>query len=274
MTIIHPPYHLYCKEAIQRLLFFSVFLFRFAACFQPELAPRNIYIDVGANDGSSVRTFVDEMLSITGTNKDRNGFQASEAYSSPEHNRSIPWIVHAFEPNPRFEKQLHEICGELQASKKIASCRLHVGTAMFIKDGNMTFYSDQDNGMSGDLGASLKSTSRSINPSHASYSVHVVDVVSFFTRLHIRRSDFVVLKLDVEGAEFEIVRRILLHGLMDYIDKIAVEWHHTNFWVFGAGGDDSPERKKITEEYTKMYEHLKWMIEGDEEIKSKFVSWG
>ena len=258
-----------------RSLFIRIFLFRcLAAGLQPELAPRNIYIDVGANDGSSVSTFVNEMLSITGNNRDRNGFQAIEAYTSPLHNKSTPWIVHAFEPNPKYEKHLQEICKELQSNKKTVSCRLHLGTAMYIKDGNMTFYSDQENGMTGDLGASLKSTSRSIKPSHASYSVHVVDVVTFFTRMHIRRSDFVVLKLDVEGAEFEIVRRILLHGLMDYIDKIAVEWHHTNVWVFGPKEDDSPERKKISEEYAKMYEHLKWMIEGDDEIKAKFVSWG
>ena len=260
-----------------RSLFIRIFLFRcLAAGLQPELAPRNIYIDVGANDGSSVRTFVDEMLNITGNGRDvaHNGIQAIEAFSSTLYDKTIPWIVHAFEPNPRYNDQLHETCKQLLATKKTASCRLHLGTAMFIKDGNMTFYSDQENGNTGDAGASLKSSSRSIKPSHASYSVHVVDVVTFFTRMHIRRSDFVVLKLDVEGAEFEIVRRILLHGLMDYIDKIAVEWHHTNVWVFGPKEDDSPERKKISEEYAKMYEHLKWMIEGDDEIKAKFVSWG
>jgi FkbM family methyltransferase len=258
-------------------IFFRMFLFRcLVASLQPELAPRNIYIDVGANDGSSVRTFIDEMLNITGNGRDvaHNGIQAIEAFSSPFYDKAISWTVHAFEPNPRYNSQLEDTCKHLLTTKKTASCRLHLGTAMFVKDGNMTFYSDQENGNTGDAGASLKSTSRSIKPSHASYSVHVVDVVSLFARMHIRRSDFVVLKLDVEGAEFEIVRRILLHGLMDYIDKIAVEWHHTNYWVFGAGGDDSPERKKVTEEYTKMYEHLKWMIEGEEEIKSKFVSWG
>jgi hypothetical protein len=33
---------------------------------------------------------------------------------------------------------------------------------------------------------------------------------------------------------------MVLYGLIPYTDKIAVEWHHNNFWVFGGPGTHSP----------------------------------
>jgi hypothetical protein len=43
--------------------------------------------------------------------------------------------------------------------------------------------------------------------------------------LNIRHDDFVFLKIDIEGFEFEIVRRLLVTGILEHlVDKIAVEW--------------------------------------------------
>ena len=55
-------------------------------------------------------------------------------------------------------------------------------------------------------------------------TVPCVDIVTLFRREHITVDDFVVLKIDVEGAEYDIMRRIIVTGLYRLVDKLAVEW--------------------------------------------------
>jgi hypothetical protein len=40
-------------------------------------------------------------------------------------------------------------------------------------------------------------------------------------------------QIDVEGAEYDIMRRLLTAGLHDRIDLLGVEWHHNNWQVLG-----------------------------------------
>lgn len=37
--------------------------------------------------------------------------------------------------------------------------------------------------------------------------------------------DFVVVKMDVEGAEFELVKKILIDNTIEKIDELYIEWH-------------------------------------------------
>lgn len=42
---------------------------------------------------------------------------------------------------------------------------------------------------------------------------------------HIVKQDEVVLKLDIEGAEYSVLPHMIKNGSIDYIDRLFIEWH-------------------------------------------------
>eukprot|EP01035_Chromulina_nebulosa_P038243 gene38243-51655_t len=71
---------------------------------------------------------------------------------------------------------------------------------------------------------------------------------------------------------------MVVTGMLDHlVDKIAVEWHHTAFFVFGKPNDvsssDYKTRLDIHEKYLRKYESIQWMCE-EGDLMKKFVSWG
>lgn len=41
-----------------------------------------------------------------------------------------------------------------------------------------------------------------------------------------------MVKIDIEGAEFPVIVRALLHGLVPLWDELSVEWHSRNPFIF------------------------------------------
>ena len=54
-----------------------------------------------------------------------------------------------------------------------------------------------------------------------------VDCVSLvdYIKKNINISDYIVLKLDIEGAEFEVLDDLIENHLIEYINLIIIEWH-------------------------------------------------
>jgi hypothetical protein len=75
-------------------------------------------------------------------------------------------------------------------------------------------------------------------------NVTAVDIVSFLKNLQIREMDEVVIKMDVEGSEYALCRRMIAYCLFPLIDRIAIEWHHHNQFVFGHHGDKYEKEHK------------------------------
>lgn len=61
------------------------------------------------------------------------------------------------------------------------------------------------------------------NSAFPSYDVQCVGIVGLVQALH--EFDVIVLKLDVEGAEYEILRSLINSGLISRISRLYVEWH-------------------------------------------------
>lgn len=59
-------------------------------------------------------------------------------------------------------------------------------------------------------------------------SINLLDIVSLIKRIRVRSEDFLFVKMDVEGMEYEIMRRLITSGVLTHlIDKIAVEWYES-----------------------------------------------
>lgn len=46
---------------------------------------------------------------------------------------------------------------------------------------------------------------------------------------HLIKDDMVILKMDIEGAEYDVLEEIIHSGAIDLIDKVYIEWHSYMF---------------------------------------------
>ena len=185
---------------------------------------RNIYIDLGANNGDSITAFVNKAFSgsleIDGSSAVQGGWKT--LLSRPDGTAIDPksWNIIAFEANIGFTNKLQAIERNLTDGKYVSSIKIYNGTAISTSDGTIDFVWDSKYGaFSGatTMKESFSAVGRTI-------TVPKVDIVTLFRKEHITVDDFVVVKVDIEGAEYDLVRRIITSGIYRYIDKLAVEW--------------------------------------------------
>jgi hypothetical protein len=58
-----------------------------------------------------------------------------------------------------------------------------------------------------------------------SFKIKCFDFSSFI-KDNFNKEDYIVVKLDIEGAEYEVMDKLISDGTIDYIDSIYVEWHN------------------------------------------------
>lgn len=160
---------------------------------------RSIYIDFGANTGDTIAA---QMAS------------------------SVVDFCWGFEPNPalatlarrRFEGQPVEI----------------IEMAAWVGEGVLPLY----------LGHPLSSTLLAGKVALEEYPEYVVtyeksvDVSTFDTgqwlREHVSEADDVIVKMDIEGAEYQVLQRLLDGGEIDLIKELRCEFHVERFPAFEA----------------------------------------
>jgi FkbM family methyltransferase len=223
-----------------------------------ESTQRKVFFDFGSNDGSSIEFFFDSAFS-----NDKLEIQGGTS-SSVLRGRGAEtgWEVVAVEANPRFTPKLDALKQRLLREAKVGKFHLYTSTALASNDGNITFYFDTPEG---DAGASIIKDSHSVKGGK-NITVRALDVHTLFRdELGISARDYVVVKMDIEGAEFEMMRRILSHGLLRYVDVLAVEWHDVNDQFTGY----DPATKQF---YTQKRECLQWVIDGAHKLVQE--NWG
>jgi hypothetical protein len=175
------------------------------------------FFDVGAHDGDTLDFFLDHNIVYHG------------------------WNVWCFEPSPQFISKLIEKSQSFGDKFKIKICPFGIGgknTQLPLRitecDLCNSFYSDLD-------GPNIKKDIK--------YEV-IGSIVSLseFMKKFTTSSDEVVIKLDCEGAEFDILEDLLENQeLLSRISTIYVEFH----------GYHQPEREKKRAELEKKFTELK-----------------
>ncbi len=61
-------------------------------------------------------------------------------------------------------------------------------------------------------------------PPDKSQETECIDL-SNFIQTNFKMDDYIYLKLDIEGAEYEVLDKTIIDGTLPYIDTIIVEWH-------------------------------------------------
>jgi FkbM family methyltransferase len=150
------------------------------------------------------------------------------------------WEIHAFEANPA--------CGLLQ---RVKSWKLNViphECAVWISDGVVAFR--QENHRRSDSGSPTDGRSdidgwgssvAAVDAQHPGYEPEIVVPCIDFSRFvqELPAPAEIVCKLNVEGSEFPVLRRMLAQGTIDRISKLYVEFHQ---WMIPSETDVTVEK--------------------------------
>ncbi|GLI65060.1 hypothetical protein VaNZ11_008474 [Volvox africanus] len=165
--------------------------------------PRKFFLDLGARTGDSV----EKMLIKTHTD-----------YSD--------YIIHAFECNPENMPLVLSGLDRLKAEYKLLPENVVlVEAAAWIQKGTLSFHMDSrkvgNDGQPGKTGGSL------FDSPHAQGSLVTVPSVDFSEYLEstVQYVDHVICKIDIEGAEYELLTHIIRRGSIILCDVIMIEWH-------------------------------------------------
>lgn len=145
----------------------------------------NVYIDLGCHDGKTVEEF-------------RNWRKLAFPFMKE-------WEIYAYDPNPEVKKKWDIIKDENT---------FFFQQAVWIKAGEFDFALDGQGStlMKGKKGAWDGEVIKV-------RAINIMNILEQFCE------DFVVVKMDTEGAEFPVLNKLLDDGTIDIIDVLLVEFH-------------------------------------------------
>lgn len=155
---------------------------------------RKIFIDCGAHTGNNIKLFL-----------------KSEFYSDE-------YEIYAFECNPNLVKKFNKFDDTVNFKL--------IQKAVWVEDGKMNFY----------LGSALSSTLLSNKKTGGINENKFVEVESIDLDQWIKNSfskdDYIILLMDIEGAEYDVINKMKIGGSLDYINQFYLEFHGTKLKNF------------------------------------------
>ena len=155
---------------------------------------RKVFIDGGANTGQSIRDFY-------------NNYPGAEEYE-----------IHSFEAG-QDPKILDPLMYTVEQHRDRVEGVEFYNKAMWTYDGTLTFFDK------GTESSSVLYRDQFINnPNVIPKEVECVDI-SKWIKENFTKDDFIALKLDIEGAEYDVIKKMYDDGAIEYIDKFYIEIH-------------------------------------------------
>lgn len=175
-----------------------------------------IYIDLGSNNGDSILSFFrfkPRFPELFGGNLTYENF-------GPEATKA-KWSIYGFEANPIFDYELEQT---VSIFKKHTRHKIKVfkHTAAWTYDGMITFYIENVTGFG--LGSSLDKKHPDVIKSQST-GIQVIsrDIASMIKNFDL--SDFIVIKIDIEGAEYDLIMDFIKKDAIRWVDHFAIEFH-------------------------------------------------
>jgi FkbM family methyltransferase len=154
----------------------------------------NIFIDAGSNKGQSIDHFLksEECLQFGGKDS---------------------WLIYAFEPHPHFEKYF-----------KHRKSVVYIKMAVWTENCDILFYINNSNVES--QGCSLMSGKTSGNLDKENpIIVRAFDFSSWIIKNFNNDKDNIVIRMDIEGAEYKVLQSMIDSGSIKSINHLIVEMH-------------------------------------------------
>ncbi|KAF9900022.1 hypothetical protein EC991_008019 [Linnemannia zychae] len=200
--------------------------------FSKGRKPRYIFIDLGANGGDSLEVFLQN---------DDSKFKYS--FPKPEWATYEQADIYLFEANPVFNN--HLVAAKQKYADKDININIFPSTVVDIRDGTRTFFIDTVNVDHDFWGSSIYTTHPDvIKSSSKGTELTAINFAGWLLR-NALPNDFVVVKMDIEGAEYEVVPHLAEMGAWAVMDHLLVEWHGSA--IAGGTAEEINARKKVVE---------------------------
>lgn len=153
---------------------------------------KKIFIDGGARIGETVDVFLNKREDLKGCD------------------------VYLFECNPNHIDTLKTLSETNKDYNFIVK-----NEAIWIEDKIMDFFISTD--IWGDLGCTLDPSKRELLDLSNPLKVNAINFSNFLQSFD--KNDYLIVKLDIEGAEYEVIENILNTGAINVINELYIEWH-------------------------------------------------
>lgn len=146
-----------------------------------------------------------------------------------QYNIDNTWTVYTFEPNRESFKILKDI--------KYKDCNIHpINKGIWISNSVLTFNPETTSESYGSSNDGAGSTFLELNDwniknggnwgagkFNESYDVETINISSFIRGLE--NTDFLLIKMDIEGSEYTVLRKMIEDDTIDMVNDIYVEFH-------------------------------------------------
>lgn len=175
-----------------------------------------VVFDLGANNGDSLSNFFG-----IGENKMYNQLNNEKI-------NQVKWTVYAFEANPYFNGHLAKLGDTL--GEHGHTVNMFSSTAAWTHNGTIEFYLDTVNKYHNYWGSSIKKTHPDVVKDKSKITVKCVDIAGLVSQYS--EDDFVFIKMDIEGAEYDVIHDFIKKRVLNKIDYMAIEYHPDAINVF------------------------------------------
>jgi len=176
--------------------------------------PKCIFIDLGAADGNTLKDFT-------------NG-----KYGPLANCPSGQWEATLVEANPRFDAPLKQTEVTYPGSVHASS-----SSAAYMCEAKTTFYLDTTSVEHNYWGSSMSANHDDTKKSgHQAVTVPTVNILKLLYETTIP-SDYVILKMDIEGAEWDVLPCLAKSASAALVDRLLVEVHPKEWGNAGTTPD-------------------------------------
>lgn len=173
--------------------------------------PKCIWIDLGAADGNTLQAFLNNQYGPVG--------------NCP----SSQWEAMLVEANPRFNKPLEDLSAKWQGM-----VHLYESTAAYMCPAETSFYLDTVTRDHNYWGSSLSKNAMDVKKSGLQMvTVPMVNLNQILYELTIP-GDWVMVKMDIEGAEWDVLPCLALSPAASLVDRMFVEFHNQSMSLAGT----------------------------------------
>jgi len=167
-----------------------------------------------------------------------------------KYNIDSSWECYCFEANPLTYEESKRIYEDLKSKYKIT----HLNNPVSNQDGSVNIMCSKVKswGHQVEIGIFTDQASNILEKPqewwNGEYEEHEVKSIDFSSLLKrtVSKEDFVIVKMDIEGSEFDVLDKIIKDRNMNLIDEIYVEFHERHF-------DNQNYYKKKKEEYISIF---------------------
>jgi FkbM family methyltransferase len=172
--------------------------------------PRCVFIDLGAADGNTFRTFVS------------NGY--GEVGKCP----TVSWAAILVEANPRFNTPLQAI------GQQYGQVSVKASTAAYMCESSTSFYLDSVNTEKNFWGSSMSANHPDVQASgKQKVTVPTVNLNRMLYESTIP-GDWVMVKMDIEGSEYDVLPCVAKSPSASLIDRLYLEQHDASWGMAGT----------------------------------------